>query len=69
MVTVRKRYVGFQQFLFLSYFYFELVDFFSRKYITPNCSIDTRIDDLLTHLELDLDLWLEEGSSSGFDIN
>ena len=61
-------YIGFQQFLILSYYCFELVDFFFQE--TQNTQLQERYKDYHSiHPELDSNLWLEVGSFGGYDRN
>jgi hypothetical protein len=59
-------YVGFQSFFFLSYFFLEFDEFiFSFQETYSNRLKERYEDDLLTHSDINPDLWLEVGSFDG----
>ena len=63
-------HVGFQLFFFLSYYLLKFDEFIFYFQETYNSWLEKRYeDDFSTHLNIDSDLWLEAGSSGGFDGN
>jgi hypothetical protein len=63
-------HVGFQLFFFLSYYLLKFDEFIFYFQETYNIWLEKRYeDDFSTHLNIDSDLWLEAGSSGGFDGN
>ena len=63
-------FVGFQPFLFLSYYFLEFDEFIFSFQDTYNSRLKEKYEnEPLTHPDLDPDLWLEVGSSGGPDKN